>query len=94
MASVEDGTGQDADQEEEETLKSADPGDGGCGLVREQGGLIVFLIDAEGVDDAPSSRIRRSVSTARGAGRYLSLRFDAPRIEEEEVSPEDLDVCV
>lgn len=56
IASVKDRAGKDTDEEEEETLNGANPGYGGVGLVGKKGGGVVFLVYAEGIDDAPIGR--------------------------------------
>ena len=54
MASVKKRTGKDANKDEKEALKSANPGNGRWALVREEGGFIILLIHAERVYETPN----------------------------------------
>lgn len=46
-------TGKDCGETEEETLGTADPGDVGVGVAVQEGGVIVGLVNAEGVYETP-----------------------------------------
>lgn len=74
MSSVEDWASQDADEEEKEALQGTDPGDGGGRLRGEELGLVVLLIDAEGVDDAPAIMNVETSKLLRSKRAYHELK--------------------
>ncbi|KAL8713808.1 MAG: hypothetical protein Q9225_006705, partial [Loekoesia sp. 1 TL-2023] len=90
IASVKDWAGQDTDEEEEETLDGANPGDGGVGLVGKKSGGVVFLVYTEGIDDAPigQSVLGKPAGKTVGDGETDSL----PCVKEDEMSTEDLEI--
>ena len=53
VAGVEKGAGQHAEDDDEEALHAADPGDGAGGGAGEQGGEVDLLEGAEGLGEAP-----------------------------------------
>lgn len=54
VAAVEERTGEDGGAAEEEGFDAADPADIRVGAVGDEGGAVVVLPDAEGVDEAPA----------------------------------------